>query len=580
MHKRTQSTQPQTWLILGLVLLITFLIGNYPVNAEVNDVAEFSTSTLTVDKSSVKTDQTLTYTLAIINSGADTTTDVTVVNTLPTDMTYVEAANSLKPEDNGSLGVVTNSITISGGVLTWEGSIAAGKTATFTFSSVVESTTIGETLTSTTEITHTSGNKSLTASSTVVDAAPDISTSTFEASKSSAKSGDTVSYDLAIKNTGDAGEVDVSIELPDGVTYVANSLDAPSAFGVISNPPAYANGTVTWSIIQIGFNAEAMLSFDVTVDDGVALETEIDVTAHVDGGTSVEDITATFAVVEFTNSTIYLPIVYKPFAAPVLSSTDVTNNSSGSTWTLSWTSSFSGSGEEYLIEEATDEDFTENVVTISKTTRSHRVTKPSSASSTYYYRVRLLTPPGSAYSNVIEIELQSGLTIDDTTINKDNDECTTLRWDFTGIKAFYINYAEGFDANAAAGTDSVEVCPSTDTTYTAIVVNQDDSVEEFSVSVDVSGSGCNRDPYVTRFEPTSYEVTSGTKITFYWSFECASEGRYYIGEGGPFGASSPDSREFTVTGETLFKLHVIKRVDGDEIFDGEDLNASFTVTIK
>ena len=579
MNLQAQRTPRANWLAIGLVLLVTFLIGNFAVSAETNAVADFSTSTLAVDKSNAKIGQTVNYTLAVVNSGGDTTTDVMVTNTLPIDMSYVESANSLRPEDNGSVGVVTTAINISGRVLTWEGVISAGSTATFEFSAVVpNSAQLNDVLTNNAEIEHSSGDKSLSVSTTVVDAAPDISNSTFTVDKAEAKAGDRLEYTLMVLNDGDAGSVDVTIPLPNTVTYVTNSLMAPPAAGVISNPPSFSNGTVTWSF-QISFNAKATLTFEVDIKENTALNTNIRTTAEIDAGTSVENITATTKVVEFTNSDVFMPIISMPFDAPVLSTSDIDQSGSNSTWTLSWTKPFSGGGSEsYYIQEATDANFSNVTDTFTQSSRSLQITKPSSSTSTFYYRVKLLTGAGSPFSNVIEIDLNAGLSIDKAVINKDNDECTTLRWEFTGIKEFFINYAEGFDARAASGTGTATVCPSTDTTYTAIVVNNDDSIDRFSVEVDVIGSGCNRDPYVERFEPTATLVNNGDKITFFWDFECASEGAYFIGEGGPFGASSPGSREFTITGETLFKLRVTKKdSDGKIVFED---NASFTVRVR
>jgi hypothetical protein len=165
----------------------------------------------------------------------------------------------------------------------------------------------------------------------------------------------------------------------------------------------------------------------------------------------------------------------------------------------------------------------------------------------------------------------SGLSADQTNLNA--GQCTELRWDFPGMKAFYISLGYGYDKEVKPTTSSYMVCPSITTTYETTVVRPDDTQDFPSLTINVSGGGCG-DPYITRFSPTTDRVSAGQPFSIFWDVDCA-KAVYYIREGGgeePVGGH--DKRiDVTINKDTLFQLKV-KRSNGDTH------NASFTVRTK
>jgi len=158
-------------------------------------------------------------------------------------------------------------------------------------------------------------------------------------------------------------------------------------------------------------------------------------------------------------------------------------------------------------------------------------------------------------------------------VNLNAGQCTELRWDFPGMKAFYISLGYGYDKEVQPTTGSYTVCPSITTTYGTTVVKPDGSQDNPSLTITVSGGGCG-DPYITRFSPTTDRVSAGQPFSIFWDVDCAAA-VHYIREGsGEEPVGGHDKRiDVTINKDTLFKLRV-KRSNGDTH------NASFTVRTK
>lgn len=182
-----------------------------------------------------------------------------------------------------------------------------------------------------------------------------------------------------------------------------------------------------------------------------------------------------------------------------------------------------------------------------------------------YYRVRGVGEGGfGPWSNVVSVN-SSSFTANKTIVNKSIDECATLSWNYTGIKAFKVSLGHGYDIQAANGVDSVEVCPSIKTTYVAEVTNTDDTVNRFEVTIDVTGDGCNIDPYIEKFETTNSNPSAGEKFTISWKVECASAVFYKAGN---FVAERPvtgnESNEESTPEDAAYVLRVQAK-NGDTV---------------
>jgi hypothetical protein len=258
-------------------------------------------------------------------------------------------------------------------------------------------------------------------------------------------------------------------------------------------------------------------------------------------------------------------------AAPTLN--PIENADLDGIYTVSWTSA--ARAETYSLEEDDNDAFTSPTVVFSGSGLSW--TAPNRLPGTYYYRVRGHNQAGyGPYSNVQSVTVKVSFRADNTTLTV--GQCTTLRWDTSGIKAIYVTFGYGYDPAGVVGVSSHQVCPSVDTTYKAIVNFPDNSQRTYTVFIDVSGTGC-ADPVIWRFAPTTYQVSPGEKFSIFWGSElgysdCADARYFKFGynpeiEVAPIG-SYIDAQ---IYGNTTFQLRLHKDGWGDAY-------ASFVVTIR
>jgi uncharacterized protein YgiM (DUF1202 family) len=165
----------------------------------------------------------------------------------------------------------------------------------------------------------------------------------------------------------------------------------------------------------------------------------------------------------------------------------------------------------------------------------------------------------------------AGFSADTTALSA--GQCTTLRWNFSGIKALFISFGLGYDKEGVAGQGTRQVCPSVTTTYEAAVTRPDNSQETQQVTINVGGGGCG-DPYITRFTPTTYSVASGTPFSIHWDVDCAATVHFIqVGTSEePVGGHS-QKIDVKIYGDTRFQLRVGKTGGGFVV-------ASFTVRLK
>lgn len=251
-------------------------------------------------------------------------------------------------------------------------------------------------------------------------------------------------------------------------------------------------------------------------------------------------------------------------ATPVLNPID--NSDGDANYTVSWSAAARASS--YTLQEDTDRNFGSPVTAFqgAQTTWSASGKAPA----TYYYRVRANGPTGqSAWSNVQSATVGAFRA---DRVNLAAGECTTLRWDFSGIKALYISFGYGYDLEGVVGHGTQQVCPSVTTRYEALVVKQDGSHERHYVTVNVTGSGCG-DPVIWRFSPTTYQVAPGQPFSIFWDVDCANTVHFIQGSGPEEPVTGHGSRiDVRIYADTLFKLKVEK-------LNGGFVYASFIVRV-
>lgn len=269
---------------------------------------------------------------------------------------------------------------------------------------------------------------------------------------------------------------------------------------------------------------------------------------------------------------LFFPILLKEYppvpATPVLNAID--NPDQDGNYTVSWQAA--ERADSYSLEEDDNSSFSSPTVVYSGTGTSWTVPAPGKSAGTYYYRVIA----GNEYGNSLYSQTQSttvftgSFTVDASAIPAGS--CTTLRWNFSNIQAIYINFAYGFDKKGVSGVGSSTICPSIDTTYEALIIKTDGSQQTYQAAVDVTGTTCG-DPYVQRFDSTTYDVNPNEKFTIFWNVSCAKAVFLQIGTGPEQGVTGNSSREVTLTQTSLIKLRV--EYNNRTLSD----NASFTVVV-
>lgn len=336
---------------------------------------------------------------------------------------------------------------------------------------------------------------------------------------------------------------------------------------VRTSPPTH---TTSLEIdLPVGLTAQLQVSMTVPAEP-TADEDEVTITVVSLSNPLIQDVD-TFIV--NIRTYLYLPIArhwYPPIPfAPVLNAID--NADQDGLYTVSWQPA--NLAATYSLEEDDNSAFSSPTVVYSGSATSWDVPSPGKVAGTYYYRVRGHNDVGyGPYSQTQSAIVSAGKFYADAG-SVVAGSCTTLRWNFTNVKAVYVSFAYGFDKRGVTGVGSSPICPSITTTYEALVINQDNSQTTFHFTVNVTGSACG-DPYVIRFEPTTYTVNPGEKFSIFWDVECAKAIYYSVNNGAEQGVPGHGSKiDVQIYQDSLFKLRI-------EFNRGGSDNTSFSVDVR
>ena len=236
----------------------------------VEDGTARMTASKSVDKSTVKVGDTLTYTVTATNSDAAT---VNLKNVVMSDTIsdYLTFSHGSVQVDGYSAKYSYNNETK---LLTVEfGEIAAGQTKTIIFSAVVNSTAYGKSFKNTAVLTaDNEDHKTVTDGGvTVEDGTAEGSVGAKTVSSSTAKVGDTLTYTITLRNASTATAawtgIEVSDVIPEYLPFVSGSVEEN---GRSSNNFSYNADTKTLKLFadSIGIGETKTFTFKVTVDEG------------------------------------------------------------------------------------------------------------------------------------------------------------------------------------------------------------------------------------------------------------------------------------------------------------------------
>lgn len=236
--------------------------------------------TKTVDKTSAKPGDTLNYTLTFVNSGNTDLTNVVIKDQFPSNQLTLVGKINATVTNGGTVTNVDNLFTSGANVSV----VHAGGRMVITYSAKVDDTIIDtsnckggtativnkSSATSTEDQTETNPNDNNT---TTTVAADNTCSPSFDVIKSVDKTvaqpGDTLTYTLTFKNTGDETLTNVALVdvLPAGVTVVSNSL-------TISNGLTYTGDLFVNKMIVAGPIAKGgsfAITYKVTINKDIVL---------------------------------------------------------------------------------------------------------------------------------------------------------------------------------------------------------------------------------------------------------------------------------------------------------------------
>lgn len=232
--------------------------GGSATVAITNDYEPNATPSLTISKSAVPASGSfvhrgdrIDYTLSYANTGTADATDVSVVDTLPADVTFIQSS---------APAAVFDSVART---LTWQlGTVAAGGSGTLNYSVTVDQTaTNGERLPNIAVIeTPSSTTPSNPTVHTVV--VPTGALSIVKAvDKTNAKYGDDLTYTLQVGASGDITQHNVTVtdKVPAHTTYVSSDCASPCTSAGANN------GVVTWHVGDLAPGSSADLTMVVHI---------------------------------------------------------------------------------------------------------------------------------------------------------------------------------------------------------------------------------------------------------------------------------------------------------------------------
>ncbi|MDO8692384.1 MAG: hypothetical protein Q7R39_20625, partial [Dehalococcoidia bacterium] len=258
---------PLLALILSAIIFGGVFLGGRLSETARADGPNLSSSGKQVSSRTAFPGQVLTYTIALTNTGtADATTRLT--DTLPASLAYSPGSAT-----NGAVYMTASN------TITWTGVVSAGASALISYSGVITSPLANGTLiTNTALISDGVGPVfSLMPATTTVSSPPDLSGSWKRVSSTGATPGQTITYTVAVSNTGiGSASARLTDTLPVSVTYLSGSASAGASYNATSRTIGWSGTVVAGSAVSITYRAVitspldngSLITNSATVNDG------------------------------------------------------------------------------------------------------------------------------------------------------------------------------------------------------------------------------------------------------------------------------------------------------------------------
>jgi len=215
----------------------------------------------------VQAGQTIIYRLIAANEGPDDATGVTVVDTLPADVTFVSATIN-----GGAIndGIVHNAGTVTATIGNLANNAQAIVLITATVNSNSAALVTNQAVVSNSPNTDPDLINNQSDVSTSVTRAVDLAITKAVSGGASPAFGGTVTYEITVTNlassTGDARGFTVTDTLPAGLTFVPGSFDA-NGTGVLLNA---VGQVLTFTGVPLNIGNAVTFSFDATIGQNAA----------------------------------------------------------------------------------------------------------------------------------------------------------------------------------------------------------------------------------------------------------------------------------------------------------------------
>jgi uncharacterized repeat protein (TIGR01451 family) len=235
-------------------------------------------------------DNTLTYTLHVVNSGAYPLTDVSVYDLLPWQ------SSTYQRDAVASAGQIISDIVS----IKWNGDVAAYSSELITFTVLVDPDFEG-TITNTAVISHASLSQDVTVSAVANITDKPILHISKQATPGTVELGDEIQYTILVQNLGQrATGLTIVDKLPENTIYVPSTANLSGQL---------SGDQVQWIWPILGQNESKIFSFRVTVDGDSDIVNDEYFVSSVDGVTAWGSPVVT--IVQSEPGGLYIPLILK-----------------------------------------------------------------------------------------------------------------------------------------------------------------------------------------------------------------------------------------------------------------------------